>query len=115
MAATGTVGHARIKIVGLQGSRSDRTIPDMDVDTSGQSVSVKRGAGRATRKHEAQRKLYEKGHTITSIAAELNEGRPRVSAWFAVGDSNRPIPRRHAEYLRDKYEIPLSVWSRIAD
>lgn len=59
--------------------------------------------------------LYVKGHTITSIADELGEGRPRVNAWFAVGKANRPIPRRHAQYLLERYEIPLSAWSRIAD
>jgi hypothetical protein len=94
---------------------TDSTLRTMDVNTAGRSASVKRGAGRATRKHPAQKKLYEKGKTITDIAADLGEGRPRVSSWFAGGDANRPIPRRHAEKLHDKYGIPLSAWSRIAD
>jgi hypothetical protein len=94
---------------------TERTIRTMDVNTQGKSASVKRGAGRATRKHPAQKRLYERGKTITDIAGELKEGRPRVSSWFADGDTNRPIPRRHAEHLRDRYGIPLNAWLRIAD
>lgn len=93
----------------------ERIIRSMDVNTQGRSANVKRGAGRATRKHPAQKKLYEKGKTITDVAAELGEGRPRVSAWFADGEANRPIPKRHAEKLRDKYGIPMNAWSRVAD
>jgi hypothetical protein len=114
-AATGTHGHARVKILGLKPKRDDSTVESMDVDTRDQAESVRRGAGRAKRKHEAQKRLYECGHTITSLAQELREGRSRVSSWFAVGEANRPIPRRYAELLRDKYEIPLTVWARIAD
>lgn len=87
----------------------------MNVDTRGKSESVKRGAARATRKHRAQRKLYEAGVSLTDVARELGEGRPRVSSWFAPGETNRPIPRQHAEYLLAKYGIPLSDWRRIAD
>jgi hypothetical protein len=97
----------------LRAIDTDDTLARMDVNTN--TERAKRGAGRATRKHRGQRKLYEKGHSVTSIAAELGEGRPRVSAWFADGEANRPIPRRHAEYLRDKYNIPLTSWKRIAD
>jgi hypothetical protein len=114
-AAAGRFSSARIKRSPLSDGGSNRSIGGMDVDTTGRAVAVKMGAGRAKRKHPAQRRLYEQGHTITSIAAELREGRPRVNAWFAVGDANRPIPRRHAEYLRDRYGIPISDWSRIAD
>lgn len=94
----------------LRTDDTKRTIRSMDVNTHGRSASVKRGAGRATRKHPAQKRLYERGKTITDIAAELKEGRPRVSSWFAEGDAQRPIPRHHAEYLRDKYGIPINVW-----
>lgn len=98
---------------GLPSSQGERIIRSMDVNT--QNVASRRGAGRATRKHPAQRRLYERGQTITGLATELGEGRPRVSAWFATGDGNRPIPRRHAEALKATYGIPLSSWSRIAD
>lgn len=94
---------------------SERTIRTMDVNTGSNDARVKAGAGRATRKHAAQKKLYQRGMTISSLAIELKEGRPRVSAWFAEGEANRPIPKRHAEKLRDKYGIPLTAWSRIAD
>jgi hypothetical protein len=101
---------------GLRIDRTNSTIRSMDVNTQGQSEAVKRGAGRATRKHPAQRKLYERGRTITDVAKELGEGRPRVSAWFApVGKGNRPIPRRHAETLHQKYGIPFAAWARVAD
>jgi hypothetical protein len=100
---------------GLRSTNSERIIRTMDVNTEGRSASVKRGAGRATRKHPAQKRLYEKGKTLTDIAAELGEGRPRVSAWFAEHPANRPIPRRHADHLRKKYGIPLDAWLRIAD
>jgi hypothetical protein len=108
-------GNARIKPRPLNPPRADRTIGPMDVDTTGQPADVKAGAGRARRRHPAQRRLYEKGKTISSIAEELREGRPRVNAWFATGKTNRPIPRRHAEYLRDRYGIPLTDWARIAE
>lgn len=100
---------------GLHDDRSNRIMRDMDVNTTGQPSGVKRGAARATRKHPAQKKLYEQGRTITDVARELREGRPRVSAWFAEGEANRPIPRRHAETLRQRYGIPLTAWARIAD
>jgi len=115
LGAPTTVAHGRIKPLGLKKPGADRTIGGMDVDTTGREVSVKVGAGRATRKHPAQRTLYENGRTISSIAKELNEGRPRVNAWFAKGEANRPIPARHAQYLLEKYGIPLSAWARIAD
>lgn len=104
---------ARASAVDTGGTK--RIIRTMDVNTHGSPANVKRGAGRATRKHPAQKRLYEKGKTITDVASDLGEGRPRVSSWFADGDANRPIPRRHAEKLRDKYGIPLTAWSRIAD
>lgn len=103
-------GESRLRI-----DRSERIMPDMDVNTHSHDARVRSGAGRATRKHPAQKKLYERGKTITSIASELKEGRPRVSAWFADGEANRPIPKRHAETLKEKYGIPLSAWSRVAD
>lgn len=115
LGAPKVLAHGRIKPFPLKKPGSDRTIGAMDVDTTGRDVSVKVGAGRATRRHPAQRILYEKGHTVTSIAKELNEGRPRVNAWFAEGEANRPIPRRHAEYLFEKYGIPLSAWKRVAE
>lgn len=105
----------RMKEAGLHLDTPERTIRVMDVNTHGMADDVKRGAARATRKHPAQKRLYRKGVTITKLAAELKEGRPRVSAWFAEGAGNRPIPRRHAEHLREKYGIPLSDWSRVAD
>ena len=94
---------------------TNSTVSPMDVNTQHATEDVKRGAARATRKHKALKRLYEKGRTVTSIALELGEGRPRVSAWFAEGDGNRPIPRRHADYLRDKYNIPHAWWARIAE
>lgn len=115
LAAAGTHGLVRIKKRTLPDFGSNRSIGSMDVDTTGQPARVKLGAARARRKHPAQRALYEHGKTVTSIAAELGEGRPRVNAWFADGEANRPIPRRHAERLRDRYGIPLSAWARIAD
>jgi len=99
----------------LHHDRTNRIMHGMDVNTSAHPESVKRGAARATRKHPAQRKLYERGRTITDVAKELGEGRPRVSAWMAKGEANRPIPRRHAETLRARYGIPLTAWDRIAD
>lgn len=96
---------------GLRIDRTDSIVSPMDVNT--ESESVRRAAGRATRNHPAQKKLYDAGVTITELAALLKEGRPRVSSWFAEGDANRPIPKRHAERLKEKYGIPLSAWSRV--
>jgi hypothetical protein len=107
---------------GLQHGTGERIISAMDVNASGQSSAVKRGAARATRKHPAQVKLYSRkvegapaGITIKDLATELDETRARVSSWFATGHANRPVPRHHAEFMRKKYGIPLSAWARIAD
>ena len=100
---------------GLPGSAPGRTIRSVSIDTRDFSTAVKRGVGRATRKHPAQLKLYQKGVTITAVAKELRETRARVSSWMNPGKDTRAIPRHHAEYLRDKYGIPLSAWDRIQD
>src|SRR5688572_7411553 len=68
--AAGIDGDADVVSV-LHSTDSERTIRTMDVNTQGRSASVKRGAGRATRKHPGQKRLYEKGKTITAIAAGL--------------------------------------------
>jgi hypothetical protein len=87
----------------------------MDVDTSKRPKNMKIGASRSRREHPAMRAWYEAGKTITDIAAEIGEGRPRVSSWLATeGTSNRPIPRRHAEYFERVYGVPLGSWQRIA-
>jgi hypothetical protein len=93
----------------------ERIVRTMNVDTSRHGSDVKRGATRARRKHPAQRKLYEQGMTIASVAKELGETRSRVSSWMADGEGLRPIPSHIAEKLRTKYGIPLSVWRRVAE
>ena len=85
----------------LREHESERTIRVMDVNTADQPTHVKLGAARATRKSKAQRKLYEKGLTVSSLAKKLEEGRPRVSAWFAEGEAQRPVPPRHRKKLAD--------------
>lgn len=106
----------------LTASAGGRIVRTMNVDTRGRPAAVKRGAGRATRQHPAQKKLYEAGVTITDVARELRETRARVSSWMAEDEAgksdkpkaNRPIPRHHAVYLRDRYGVPLGVWKRIS-
>lgn len=108
-------GGKRTKRDGLNLGRTERSMSDdMDVDTS-QSAALKSGIGRSTRKHPGQKKLYEVGHTVTSLAKELKETRPRVSAWFAEGEANRPIPRKVADLLQQRYGISTDVWARIKD
>lgn len=104
---------ARLK--DLPGKSPPRTLRTMDIDTRGQHPDVKRGAGRATRNHPAQQKFYAAGVTIKSVAKDLRETRARVSSWMADGEANRPIPRRYAEYLKERYGVPLSAWARIKD
>jgi hypothetical protein len=99
---------------GLPPGQSPRNIRSMSVDTRDFAADVKRGVGRARRKHPAQMKLYAKGVTITAVAKELRETRARVTSWMAEEDA-RAIPRHHADYLREKYGIPLSAWARIQD
>jgi len=114
-AARAAGGGRRVKRTGLNQERIERTMSDdMEVNTP-QEAAVKAGIGRSTRKHPGQRLLYENGHTVTSLARELGEGRPRVNAWFANGEANRPIPRKIAELLNKRYGIPLGVWARIKD
>jgi hypothetical protein len=98
---------------GLPDTSPPRNIRNMSVDTRGFAADVKRGVGRATRKHPAQMKLYAKGVTISALAKELRETRARVNSWMNAGKDVRPIPRHHAEYLRERYGIPLSAWDRI--
>lgn len=104
-----------IEAARLTADPPERTIRTVDVDTRGMPASVKRGAARATRRHVAQQRFYAARKTITDIAGELRETRERVSSWMAVGSGNRPIPRRHAEYLRERYHVPLAAWKRIAE
>lgn len=98
---------------GLRESPRPRNMSSMYDVTTG-STAVKKGASRARRKHPAMPKIYDANQTITSIAQELRETRARVSSWMA-DEEPRAIPRRHAEYLRDKYKIPLTAWKRILD
>ncbi len=88
---------------------------DVDVDTTGKDLKTKIGAGRATRKGAAQRALYEAGTNLTGLAAILGEKRSRVSAWFASGTSQRPIPRRHYETIRAQYGEVAVSGLRVAD
>lgn len=104
----------RMAVEGLRGKGEGRTIHDMNIDTREFSANVKRGVGRARRKHPAQLKLYKAGVTISALAKEIRETRARVTSWMAV-DEPRAIPRHQAEYLRTKYGIPLSAWARISD
>jgi hypothetical protein len=99
---------------GLRIDGTERTISTMDVNTTGKSAAVKRGAARATRKHVAQQKFYEHDKTITEIAAELKETRERVSSWMKKVDP-RPIPAHHVEYLHKKYGIPRNAWVKRAN
>lgn len=100
---------------GLPSPTGARTIRTMNVDTTGRDAKVKIGASRSRRKHPALKKLYEAGVTVTALAQQLKEKRPSVSAWFAAGAGNRPVPRRHADTMEEKYGIPLSAWLKLAD
>jgi len=100
---------------GLTSTRTDRIVSPVDVQAPNLSSTTKRAAARAKRKGDAQRMLYEKNTTIAQLALELGETRARVSKWFGTPEENRPIPMHHAVYIRDKYGIPLSAWSRIAE
>lgn len=99
---------------GLRIDRTERTIPNMNVNVSSHDSRVKLGAGRATRKHQGQKKLYEKGVTITELANKLGEKRARVSAWFAEGEARRPVPAHIMKKLKDDYGLNPS-WFRVAD
>jgi hypothetical protein len=101
---------------GLTSGKPERIIRSMSAQPARViSSDVKRGKGRSTRKHPAQEIFYKKGTHIKAVAAELGETRAWVSSWMADGDACRAIPRRHAEYLKEKYGVPLSAWHRIAD
>lgn len=91
------------------------TVADMDVSTSGKDEAVRRAIGRSRRKHPAQAAFYKHNKTIGQVAAELGEGRPRVSSWMAEGDACREIPRRIAELLKKKYGVPLNAWTRLGN
>jgi len=99
----------------LPTTEKHRSVPVMDVNTERMSVITRRAATRATREHAGLRKLYEQDVSQSSLARELGETRSRVVSWFAEGPGNRPIPRKTAERIRDKYGLPLSVWARIAE
>jgi hypothetical protein len=99
---------------GLTPTRIKRNVSSMQVQGD-LSSDTKRAASRATSTHPGQRQLYEQNVSIAKLARELGETRARVSSWFGSGLGNRPIPRRFAEMLRDRYGIQLDVWARIAD
>lgn len=108
---------ARLAGATLTSIRKHRSVSPVDVNaTAGPLDSyTKRAATRSNRTHVGLKKLYEQNVTQASLARDLKETRSRVAAWFAKGRLNRPIPRRQAVYLRDKYGIPESVWERITD
>ena len=106
---------AKLKDPSLTRKRIDRIVSSVNPQAQNLSAEVKRAAGRATRKGEAQRLLYAKGETIAGVAAKLGEGRALVSKWFGTAEENRPIPRKIAERMLKDYEIPLTAWSRIKD
>lgn len=99
-------------ISGLTANDTVDTLHDVNVDTRGKSESVRRAVSRSRREHPAQAAFYRANKTVGQIAEELREGRPRVSSWMSE-DEPRPIPRRHAIYLRDKYRVPLSAWKNL--
>lgn len=100
----------------LTSIRKHRSVSPVDVNATAPLDSyTKRAATRSNRTHAGLKTLYEKNVTQASLARDLKESRSRVASWFATGKGNRPIPRSRAVYLRDKYGIPESTWSRIAD
>lgn len=101
----------------LTSTGKHRSVSQMNVNSTGLSATTRRAATRASRPHEGLKILYEHDRDQTAIARELGETRSRVVSWFAAPDSgsNRPIPRKHVNYLRDKYGVPESVWARIQD
>lgn len=107
---------AKLKDPSLTRTRINRIVSTVQLQGSPKiSGDTKRAAGRATRKSEAQRRLYERDMTIAKLAEKLGEGRARVSKWFGTAEENRPIPRRYAELLLKEYGIPMSAWARIAE
>ncbi len=105
---------AKLRDPSLTRKRIDRIVSNVQVQAPNLSHATKRAASRATRSGEAQRILYERDMTIAKLAAELGEGRARVSKWFGPPSDNRPIPKTIAEQLQARYGIPLTAWSRIA-
>jgi hypothetical protein len=107
---------AKMAGASLTSIREQRSVSPVDVNRNATMTAyTRRASKRSTRDHAGLKLLYEKDVTQASLARELNESRSRVVSWFATGALNRPIPRRHAEYLRDTYKVPLSAWERIAD
>lgn len=104
------------RLEGLTGESDGRRIRSMSASPA-QVIdpNVKRGIGRATRKHPAQALFYKAGKSIKNIADELGENQKTVSSWMAKGDGNRAIPRHQAERLLKAYKVPLGAWQRIRD
>jgi hypothetical protein len=116
-AATYRDAAQRLRDVGLPAPPAERSIPPVhDIDVRGRDANLKRAVGRTRRDSVAQQLLLEKGQTISGLARELHETRSRVSAWFAEDMAlSRPIPRRIALQLREKYGIPPDLWTKISD
>ena len=107
---------AKLAGASLTSIRKQRSVSPVDVNANGTMAAyTRRAAKRSTRTHGGLRTLYEKNVTQASLARDLKESRSRVASWFAKGPLNRPIPRHHAEYLRETYGVPLAAWERIAD
>jgi hypothetical protein len=106
---------AKLADPSLTRKRIDRIVSSVQVQAPNLSSETKRAAGRATRKSEAQRLLYEADMTVAKLAEQLGEGRSRVSKWFGPATDNRPIPRAIAERLQREYGIPLTAWSRVSE
>ena len=69
------------------------------------------------RRHPFVAALLRERLTIAEIARELKASPSTVKAWYKkpTDDGARPIPRAMADKIRERYGVPLSAWSRIAE
>lgn len=107
----------REEYLALHPNQPERIILDtmVNVNTTGMSLGAKISAGRTVRKHKAIAAWLKAGKTVSDIAIEIKQGRPRVNSWLNEGQGNRPIPEKHVAYFLKTYGIPRSAWRRIGD
>ncbi len=84
----------------------------METENHVANKRVKISQAMTTNASEAKQALTEAGLTPQDVADKRKVGRSTVDAWCR---GTRPIPRKHREWLTEKYGIPARVWLKRAD
>jgi hypothetical protein len=95
------------------GSTKSEDNDTLDTTMQTDLSSPRRGRPLQRRKHPFVAALLREGLTIAEVATDLKANPSTVKAWYKDPKKDpayRPIPRHHAERLRERLGVPLSAW-----